>query len=594
MIAVLLLAALCAAAPAAAEDAWSEAYYRATDATRSLSETEQVELDEACIGFMKRCHADLVLLAVRTADYEGFTLREASSDYYEDCGFGYGETKDGFFLVYDAELKHAEIYACGNAETLVAQERLDSIAALLSDEGKADSVYGVFRTAVETLSAYIDADLTAPAPGAGGLPAWYPADTEHFEGFHDPDAPRVVDNADLFTDAEEQRMETRLAALREELSKDIVIYTDVTSYGKEHAYYAADFYDYNGYGIGENYEGVCLFVCMDPEDRGWWACGTGPISEELYTEDNANDLDDVLYEYMVEGRYAEGVADWIENIRTMYVKGVPFAPDWFPDLGKEAPRAHNPSAPRIADEAGQLSAEARGELEARAAEIAQNYDLDVVVLITSSTAGLELRDYAEKFYYYNGYGFGENYDGILLTVLHRGHEDMAVELTASGKGADRLTDVNRERLLKKAWGEMVYHDGDYDGLRNYLNRLDHMERTGRVARSAGYWVWIAVVAVAAGSIFGAITLSGAKKRMDQPREQRNANMYLVPNLLHISSLGSTFLYRTESKCYSPVREERTESSSPRSSSGSHSRSSSYSKSYTSSSGRSHTGSGRKF
>ena len=603
-LAALLLLCLSFALPARAETPWSEDYYRATDATHSLTAAEQEELDEACIEFMKRFQADLVLLAVRTEDYDGFTLREASSDYYEDCGFGYGETKDGFFLVYDAELKYAEIYCYGDAEKLIAQERLDSIAALLPHEESATGVYGLFRAAVETLTAYADVQPAAPAAGAGktartdggsGLPTWYPADTEHFAGFHDPDAPRVVDNADLFTDADAQRMEARLAVLREELEKDIVIYTDVTAYGMEHAYYAADFYDYNGYGIGENYEGACLFICMDPEDRGWWVCCTGPVSEELYTEDNANDLDDVLYEYMVDGRYAEGVSDWIENIRTMYLKGNPFAPEWMPGLGETYTRTHRADAPRVTDDTGRLTAEERSALEARAAEIAQKYGLDVAVHVTASTVGLELRDYAEQFYYYNGYGFGEDYDGLLLTVYHRGVNDMAVELTASGKGDDRLTDVNRERLLKKAWGEMVYHDGDYDGLSNYLDRLDHMERTGRVARSTGYWIWIAALALLAGSIFGSVTLNRAKKKMAQPKEQGNANSYLVPGMLTINRRGTAFLYRTQSRRYSPVREEKTESSSStRSYSSSHSRSSSYSKSYSSSSGRSHTGSGRKF
>ena len=92
------------------------------------------------------------------------------------------------------------------------------------------------------------------------MPAWYPKDTNTFPFYHDADAPRVVDQADIFTDEEEAQMEKRLAQLRGQLSKDIVIFTDVSTHGLSHTAYADDFFDYYGYGIGEDFEGVCLMV----------------------------------------------------------------------------------------------------------------------------------------------------------------------------------------------------------------------------------------------------------------------------------------------------------------------------------------------
>ena len=110
---------------------------------------------------------------------------------------------------------------------------------------------------------------------ASGLPAWYPADPKNFPFYHDEAAPRVVDSADLFTEAEEQRIEARITELRQALSWDIVIYTDKTDYGHGKDILAADFYDFNGYGYGDEREGICLFIDRDPADRGWWACCTG-------------------------------------------------------------------------------------------------------------------------------------------------------------------------------------------------------------------------------------------------------------------------------------------------------------------------------
>ena len=100
-------------------------------------------------------------------------------------------------------------------------------------------------------------------------PYWYPVSTKDFSFYNDTDIPRVVDEADIFTDEEEALMCRLIAQYTEETQHDIVIFTDTTDYGLGHAVYAADFYDFNGYGIGEENEGMCLLICMDPSDRGW-------------------------------------------------------------------------------------------------------------------------------------------------------------------------------------------------------------------------------------------------------------------------------------------------------------------------------------
>ena len=150
------------------------------------------------------------------------------------------------------------------------------------------------------------------------MPAWYPANPSNFQLFHNQNSPRVVDEANIFTDEEERRLETQIGEIRSELQKDIVIYTDVTDYGLTRSICAADFYDFNGYGYGDEREGICLFICMNPAERGWWCCCTGSETRAIYAEESANLIDDALYEYMGAGSYADGVADWIENIARLY------------------------------------------------------------------------------------------------------------------------------------------------------------------------------------------------------------------------------------------------------------------------------------
>ena len=421
------------------------------------------------------------------------------------------------------------------------------------------------------------------------LPAWYLADPALFVPFHDENAPRVVDDADIFTDEEEARMEERVGEIRKELDRDIVVYTNKSACGMDHSIMAADFYDFNGYGCGDDFEGVCLYVCMDPEDRGWWVACTGPDTKGLYTEDIANDIDDALFEFMVDGEYGAGVLDWIENFRMLYVKGDPFAPDWYPERGAKAPeRFHDSSAPRVVDDSGILTEEQLQDLRDYAKKISDKYGLDVVVNIAPRSGNLTREEYAKLFYEYNGYGLGDDYDGILLTVFKRQGYQSDNCLYASGKGLEKLTEVNRERL--RGFVQDGMDGGNYHfTLKRFLQQTDHMERTGRVPRSLIYWICMTVLSAVSGVIVGGISLFKASLRMAVPKMQENADAYLVPGSLIVKNLGEVFLgSSTTSKYIPPV--SRSSGGGSSSSSGR----SSYRSSYSGSSGRSHSGSGRRF
>lgn len=425
--------------------------------------------------------------------------------------------------------------------------------------------------------------------GSVGKPDWYPKDTSSFPYYHDDDAPRVVDRADIFTDDEEAQMEARLAQLRPLLQKDLVVFTEMSAYGLSHEAFADDFFDYNGYGWGEDFEGACLMVCMDPADRGWWCSCSGPVTMGLYTEAAANRIDDLLYEYMRDGDYGEGVLDWIENFRRLYQTGSPYNEEWALLTKDGFSRFHDPDAPRIVDDAKLLDSGEIEELRKKAGSLSEKYGLDVVVHTAYGEGILSREEYGDHFFYFNGYGFGDGYDGIELTIFKRPGYLGSVQISASGKGLEKLTEVNESRLTSRC-SEPVESRHYYAAIDEWLELSDHMLRTGRVPRTASSWGFTTVLELLAGLIFGLASLSGAKKRMATPKLQERADSYIVKNSVRIRNIADTFLYNTVSRIYSPRKTQ--DSSSTRSSSG-RSRSS-YSRPHRSSSGRSHSGSGRRF
>lgn len=78
--------------------------------------------------------------------------------------------------------------------------------------------------------------------------------------------PRLVDDANLLSDSEEQELLAKLDEISERQQMDVAVVTVDSLEGKTPEAYADDFYDYNGYGMGEGDDGVLLLVAMGSRD----------------------------------------------------------------------------------------------------------------------------------------------------------------------------------------------------------------------------------------------------------------------------------------------------------------------------------------
>jgi len=150
-----------------------------------------------------------------------------------------------------------------------------------------------------------------------GMPAWYPTDVSSFTNYHATEKDYVRDLADIYTREEEAEIEEMVKSLREKYDADFVVYTDISNHGLEQNIYGADYYVFNGFGVGESYSGMFLYICMDPNDRGWYEAGTGDIETFFRSDYNINRLDNTIYDYLVDGDYAKGTLKFFEELDTM-------------------------------------------------------------------------------------------------------------------------------------------------------------------------------------------------------------------------------------------------------------------------------------
>lgn len=121
---------------------------------------------------------------------------------------------------------------------------------------------------------------------------------------------RLVDEADILTVEEEGELLATLDALSEEVDFDIVVVTVNSMDGQDAEAYADDYFDYNGYGMGDNYDGALLLISM--EDCQWHisTCGYGIAA---LSDNDLYYMEEEIVPYLSSGDYAEAFENfaWI-------------------------------------------------------------------------------------------------------------------------------------------------------------------------------------------------------------------------------------------------------------------------------------------
>lgn len=116
----------------------------------------------------------------------------------------------------------------------------------------------------------------------------------------DRELPLLVDDADLLTDSEERSLNSKLERISEEQKCEVAIVTIYSLNGKTATEYADDFFDYNGYGYGEEDDGILLLVSM--EDSDWWVSTHG-YAIRAFTDAKQDYMADKFLPYLSNGDF---------------------------------------------------------------------------------------------------------------------------------------------------------------------------------------------------------------------------------------------------------------------------------------------------
>lgn len=224
--------------------------------------------------------------------------------------------------------------------------------------------------------------------------------------------------------------------------------------------------------------------------------------------------------------------------------------------------------PRLVDNAGLLSQAEADSLRATLDQYSEELNFDIVVVTTNTLDGKTPRDYADDYFDYNGYGYGENRDGALFLRYING-SSKEVWLSTSGEGIKAIRDADIES---------IFDDMEDDIRANRYGaafRIFAQDVRDEVLDYRSYdTIWI-FVGLAVGLGVGLIATNAMRSSLKSVRQQRYAGSYIKGNSVNITEARDIFLYRTVSRVAKPKESSGGGSST-----------------HTSSSGRSHGGGGR--
>ncbi len=122
--------------------------------------------------------------------------------------------------------------------------------------------------------------------------------------------PSIVDEAEYLMQSELASLTEKLDKVRNEYDFEVAIYTqsDMTSSTAEAS--ADDIYDYQGYGAGENDDGIMLYICSDTREYHFTTHGKGL---QYFNSNGLAYLESKVVPHLSENDYYEAFEEYIET-----------------------------------------------------------------------------------------------------------------------------------------------------------------------------------------------------------------------------------------------------------------------------------------
>ncbi|MBQ5905367.1 MAG: TPM domain-containing protein [Clostridia bacterium] len=318
---------------------------------------------------------------------------------------------------------------------------------------------------------------------------------------------------------------------------------------------------YNANAADEN--GIALTYNYGDNKYAFYCAGE---AETLFTTDIQNNV--LWYAFAYTETYYEGAYAYLAAVEEI-IKKAPTATDPVTDAPEAESTTEFVPVDRtlslVEDYADVLTDTEEAELLSKLEALGAANDIEIGVVTVDSNEGKTPEAFADDFYDYNGYGYGENDDGFIV-VFNTGEGDGNRNLWISthGKGIDLLTDMEIDVIIEMMITPIK--NGDFAGaFDNFVSECENAVDT-----SVSLLAIPLAIAIGFGLAFLIVKIQASK--LKTVVQKADAADY-VGNVV-LTYQNDQFMYRNV------VRSPKMKSDS--------------SSTHTSSSGRTHGGGGRSF
>lgn len=136
--------------------------------------------------------------------------------------------------------------------------------------------------------------------------------------------PALIDEVGLLTPDQAAFINENLEAIRAEFGLDVAVYIEEKMSGYSAMGTADDIYDYGGYGAGSGYDGILLYISMDPREYHFTTHGYGM---EAFTDNGLSYLESIIQPFLAEDNYYDALYSFCEGcdmLLEMASTGEPF------------------------------------------------------------------------------------------------------------------------------------------------------------------------------------------------------------------------------------------------------------------------------
>ena len=391
----------------------------------------------------------------------------------------------------------------------------------------------------------------------------------------------VFDVSDVIGADDEQLLEQRGAEIYADTGAAVCLYLSREEAPEELRAFAAEFYDRH---VGcEN--GILLLHFFSGETHRISYYAKGDKFESFSDED----MTAIMQAYNSAANYAAGAYDYMNLVYARLLGTTAFG-EVTPEDNPNIPEERQLS--RVVDRAGVIDSARLSRLNELADQISEKYQCDVAVAFVSTLEGKYIVNYADDFYDYNGYGYGEKDDGILLLVSV-GDREFAE--TTYGYGKTAFTDYGLTNYLEPRFTRYLGSSDWAGAAEQFINDAGALLEQARNGRPYDYYPpehvqksfkdvapVAAVISAVVGFFSGGIPTAAMKSKMKSVEKNYGAANY-VRGGLNLRVKDDRFLYANVSKVPIPRDTEHRSGGGGGGSSV-----------HFSSSGRSHGGSHGKF